>query len=317
MLDLESLKSDNKEKEVSIINGDSITDVGEIFINNESYGLFNNKNLTIVKRFFRNSKKISLEKKVIEKLEKCDISNQNLIFWEDKNIFTVSRVKAKPKTIAKKPRATSKLNTYLKNHAEIKQNDEISVGQIHQWIKKEFEKEKVVISDRIINDFIVRVGTNQSLLASELNKLVLWARADQDKNINNKVLDEVTILYEKDYQTWDLTDAFFSKNKVQALKVLKRLLKNPQQDFPMVISSVLKQLKIIYVIKKYNNDPRLVMSKLHLLPFIFTKAQRMAQNFSLKDLKVMYQKFINLDYSIKLGKIDVKLGLNLLIMTLS
>ena len=316
-LDLEQLRTQNKDKEISIVNGDVIQDVGDIFVNNESFGLFNSGNITIVKRFFRNSKKISLEKKIIEKLQKSDLTTLNLIFWEDTNIFAKSYKKSKTKTAAKKPRATSKLNTYLKNLAEVKQNDKLEIPQLTTWVKEEFMADKITISAQSINDLIARVGQNQALLASEINKLKLWAKANASLNITKEVVSEVTILYEQDYQTWDLTDAFFAKNKVKALTILDILLQNPQQDFPMVIGAVLRQLKTIFLIKKYSSQPSLIMSKLHLMPFLFGKAQRLASNFSIKDLKLIYQKFINLDYAIKLGKIDVKLGLDLLIITLS
>jgi DNA polymerase III delta subunit len=347
--DLQKIKSENIDKEVSIVDGDTIQDVAQIFVNNESYGLFKSSNLTIVKRFFKNPKKISLEKKIIEKLEKSNADFTNLIFWEDKNIFSETRKKAKPKAKTKKPRATSKLNTYLKNNAEVKQNDNLAPDQLFNWVHAKFVEEQINISSKVCEDLILRVGQNQAILSGEIDKLKLWVKAgakagakagvdagidagakidisvktdegaiaNTGSTITSAIINEVTVLYEQDYQTWDLTDAFFYKNKIKALKILKRLLINPQQDFPLIIGSVLRQLKIIYTVKKYSSDSRIVMSKLRLAPFVFTKAQRIAQSFSFLELKLMYQKFIDLDYSIKSGKIDVKLGLDLLIITLS
>jgi len=317
VLDLNQIRLGKEGKEVSIVDGDQVQDVGEIFINNESYGLFNSSNITIVKRFFKNPKKISLEKKIIEKLEKSDIKSLDLVFWEDTNIFASSKKKAKSKATAKKPRATSKLNTYLKNNAEVKQNDNPSTSQISEWARQKLEKENVKISSVLIQDLIARVGQNQSILSGEIDKLILWARANGSERIDKNVLENILIFYDQEYQIWDLTDAFFFRNKEKALKILDKILINPQSDFPIVIGAILRQVKIIYFVKKFSNDPHLVMSKLRLIPFIYSKANKIAQNFSLVQLKVMFQKFIDLDYSIKLGKIDVKLGLDLLIVTLS
>jgi len=114
-----------------------------------------------------------------------------------------------------------------------------------------------------------------------------------------------------------LTDAFFNKDQKKALEILDILLVNPQQDFPMIIGALLKQIKTIYLVSKYRDNPRIVMSKLRLMPFIYYKAEHLTRAISLDKLRLMYRKFINLDYSIKQGKIDVRLGLDLLIMTLS
>lgn len=310
------LKKGSKETEYAIIEGDSIQDSAEIFVKDQSFGMFKTSTVTIVKRFFKNPKKISLEKKIIEELSKADLKNLELIFWEDQDLFENKR-KAKPKITAKKPRATSKLDTYLKNNAEIELNEEFSQRKIEEWIREQFNKDKIKISSPDLQKFIQRVGNNLAIIDSEIEKLILLLKSENRTEIKLSDIEEVTTLYQQDYKIWDLTDAFFNKDKKKALEVLDNLLVNPARDFPMIIGSLLKQIKTIYLVKKYINDPRRLMSKLRMPPFLYYKAESVAKRTELNTLKLMNKKIIDLDYSIKQGKIDVKLGLDLLIITLS
>lgn len=310
------LKKNSKDTEYAIIDGDTIRDSAEIFVKDQSFGMFKTSTVTIVKRFFKNPKKISLEKKIIEELSKSDLANIELIFWEDQDLFEKKK-KSKPKATGKKPRATSKLDTYLKNNAQIELNEEFSQREIEEWIRGQFIKESIKISTNTLEKFIQRVGINLAILDSEVEKLILFMKSEHRSEITLNDIETITSLYIQDYKIWDLTDAFFDKNKKKALDVLDSLLVVPARDFPMIIGSLLKQIKTIYLVKKYLNDQRRVMSKLRMPPYAYYKAENLAKKIDINSLKLMYRKFIDLDYSIKQGKIDVKLGLDLLIITLS
>jgi len=321
------LKKTSNDVEYAVIDGDTINDPAEIFVSEQSFGMFKSSTVTIVKRFFKNPKRISLEKMIIEKLEKSNISSMELVFWEDVDIYA-KKGKAKPKASntatgagsvanAKKPRATSKLDTFLKNNAQIEDNKNFSMAQTEEWIKDELGKYGVNATTENVKLIIERVGTNLSLLDEELNKLSLYLNSDGRKDLKSEDIESVVCFYNKDYQIWDLTDAFFNKDQKRALEILDVLLVNPQQDFPMIIGAIFKQIKTVYLVSKYRDNPRIVMSKLRLMPFLYYKAEHIARRIPLDMLRLMYRKFIDLDYSIKQGKIDVKLGLDLLIMTLS
>ena len=314
---LSELKKLSKEVEYNVIDGDTINDTAEIFISEQSYGMFKTSTVTIVKRFFKNPKKISLEKKIIEKLSKSDLSSIELVFWEDSNIYGKKKKSKAKTTTSKKPRATSKLDTYLKNNAKIEEYINLSEVQLKEWIKSELSKYGISASSEAINSIIQRVGVDQSILDEELNKLSLFLNSESRKELKKEDVKFITTYYQKEFQIWDLTDAFFNKDQKKAMEILDAILINPARDFPMIIGAVLKQIKTIYLVGKFKNDSMTGMSKLRLPPFMYYKAESLSRKISKEMLKLMYRKFIDLDYSIKQGKIDVKLGLDLLIMTLS
>ena len=191
------------------------------------------------------------------------------------------------------------------------------MSQTEEWIKDGLGKYGIKASTENVKLIIERVGTNLSLLDEELNKLSLYLDSEGRKDLTSDDINSVVCFYQKDFRVWDLTDAFFNKDQKKALEILDILLVNPQQDFPLIIGAILKQIKTIYLVSKYKDNPRIVMSKLKLMPFLYYKAEHIARRTSIDMLRLMYRKFIDLDYSIKQGKIDVKLGLDLLIMTLS
>jgi len=305
-------------QEITVINGESISDAGEIFASTESLSLFSEKRLTVVKRFWQNPKKNSLQKDVIGKLAQTNSKDLDLIFWNDTNVTKVKNKykpgKKKPAETGAKKTTTANLAKYISEHGEIRLFQPLEDQQLRNWLAGELAGQKIQAPVSLIEQIIMKAGSDQFILRSEVEKLALFLRSQNRQQLVREDLDLVTI-YHQENKIWELTDAISRRNRPLALKILNSLLIGPN-DFPMLVAATLKQIKNIYLAKLYPNDRDRLISVLGLQPYAYIKISQFARAFELEQLRMLFTKLVNLDFTVKQGKIDVKLGFDLLLITL-
>jgi DNA polymerase-3 subunit delta len=113
-------------------------------------------------------------------------------------------------------------------------------------------------------------------------------------------------------------DAIAQKNKKQALFLIHKHLE--KGDSPLYLLSMINfQFRNLLMIKDLIEKNRpyyaiLKTTKLH--PFVVKKSWQLANKFTFQELKKIYQKIFQADLSIKTGKIEPKITLELLLAEL-
>lgn len=304
--------------DVTIINGESINNANEIFASAQALSLFSKNSLTIVKRFWQNPKKKSLQEIIIKKLEASGSANLDLIFWDETNVTSVKNkfVKGKKKIAEADPKKTQTANLakYISENGEIKEFRPLQPQYLRSWLTTELSNKGLQIPANLTEQIILKIGENQFILSSEIEKLALYLRSQKRQQLLREDLEILTV-YHQESKIWDMTDAIFRRNRPLALKILNSMLNGPE-DFPMLVSATLKQIKLIYLAKLFPSDSKKLMSKFGVKPYTYSKISQFANSFSLEKLRMLFSKLVNLDFTVKQGKIDVKLGFNLLLITL-
>lgn len=303
----ESLKALNDllDQDSNIIDGEEINDIEEIRDISDSLSLFSTSKTTAIKRFFKNPKKTLLQKDLLKWLQK-EKEIPDLVFWEDSRIE--KRKSSKP---VKNP---STLISFIESNGKIMEFIPKNEYGLKTLINEKFRSFNISADTSIITRIISKLGTDEFMINSELEKLILYVRSRGREKIELEDIDIIT-LYEPDHKIWDLSDALGRKDKRTAIKLMHELVKTPA-DFPMVIGASIKQFLEMLVIRKYPGDRSRVIKATSMLPFLYQKNASAAMNFSLSQLQALYNKLIRLDYSVKSGRIDFKLGFTLLIITL-
>lgn len=305
---------------VNIIDGDDIDDVAEIFKDTDTVSMFAPSSLTIVKRFLSNRKKITLERKLLEKLQqRKDLSSLDLVFWEDHGLTGGRTTKKSAAKNTKAPAAKSKdemtLAKFIREKGESLTFPAVTEFKLVEWLKQKLSESGIVNGAQYISTIIDRCGTDQFILASETDKLAIKLRAEKRNQLKPEDVELLT-RYEHVSMIWDLTDAICSRNKQRSLYLIDKMLRSPE-DAPLIFASVAKQFKLLYIVKKYGGQQAERIKKLFgVKDYPYTKLTRYAGSFTEKQLQTLFSKMVNLDFSSKQGKIDTKLGLDLLIATL-
>ena len=109
-------------------------------------------------------------------------------------------------------------------------------------------------------------------------------------------------------------DALASKNKKLALSLLHKHLDNG--DFPLyLLSMIAYQFRNLLTIKELQSTQSYatIAKKSGLHPFVVQKSYYLCNQFSVEQLKKIYQRIFQVDLDIKTGKIEAETALDLLL----
>jgi len=245
--------------------------------------LFNKKKLFILNNISSNQAFLEI---FLKKLKKIADSADGVIIYENEEI--------RPKD-----------NLFLlKKYSKFQEFRPLTGIQLINWIKKEFGKEKIAISDEGIKLLIDFVGNDLWRMKNEIKKLSDYKRKEKEiapSDIKKLVQPKIKTAIFK------TMDAISLGNKKEALKLIERHLKKGDNPF-YLLSMITRQFRNLLLLKSDSNFA------LELHPYEAKKIFYQAQKFSLENLKEIYQKIFKLDFEIKTGKITPEKGLENLIL---
>jgi len=306
-------RKDQKGLNVSTIEGLSLTldELRKTFL---SPGLFTQKRLLIINGILSQSfsKKILEEKeelfKEILKIVKKTRKNQDnsLIFWDEE---------IKEKQLNPFQKEIYKLLKEGKYAEEFKLLTGVA---LKNWIKKQVVQENIQIENQVIELLIKTSGDNLWLLKNELDKLISWQLLS--KKSQKICLSDVQNITppEVERNIWRLIDALGDKNKLKALKILSDQFKN-EVETSKIITLLVHQYRTILRIKSYLQthsgiNQYQIAKTLSLHPFVCKKGLIQEKNYTLKELKKIYQQLLKIDFLRKTRKINSEMLLDLLII---
>ena len=91
-------------------------------------------------------------------------------------------------------------------------------------------------------------------------------------------------------------------------------------NFGDLLGMIVRQFRIMIQVKELSGQglsQQDTATRLKLHPFVVKKTTRQAMNFSMEQLETIYKKLLETDVSIKTGKMDDVLALDLLVVGLS
>lgn len=257
------------------------------------YSMFAKKYFYIFKRFF------TLPKELREKIWKeiLNLKIKDIIFWEEGNADKRSKVY----------KELSKVGI-VREFALLKERE------MYNWIQKELIKRKIKADTNFVHELFFRYGSNEFMVENELNKLDIYLDLQKRREVKPS---DYQILSEGMVQdNWKFIEMFFAKRKKEAIDYLNHA--NIEVDAQkMLLGGISSTLRNVYLSKIYSSDKlSYISSNLGIHPFVLSKSSNYARNFSKERLEKLYEQLANFYYSLNLGRIEFKLGMVLLIMSL-
>ena len=167
---------------------------------------------------------------------------------------------------------------------------------------------KVNIDNNTLNYFIECCGTSLQDLINEIRKQIEYV--GEDGTITKDTIDLLAI---KQFESiiFDLTDSLGKRNISEALQVLKNLIyaKEPIQK---IFITLYGHFKKIYITKVAIREKLNIAESLNLKPnqtFLVNKYTMQSKYFKEEELRKILQEFIDLDYKVKSGAMDINIGL--------
>lgn len=186
---------------------------------------------------------------------------------------------------------------------------------LRQWIERRVIKTGGSISPRAVDLLVRFVGSNLWIMANEVDKLVLF--------VGGRRIDEgdvrLVVSYAQEANIFAMIDAILEFRAGVAQGLLQQLLKQGAHPAQLLVM-LSRQVRLMFQVKEMRSRRKSrneIQSKLGLTSdFVLRKAWEQADKYSVARLREVYHKLLEADLSIKTGKYDSELVLNILIVEL-
>jgi len=257
-----------------------------------SPSLFSTKRILFLKRIYRNKEKSILIDEILSILKNQN-SDDILIFWEDQKI-----------------KSNTKYYKFFKENKSLEEVDALNKRTFFSWLRSELEKNSLKIDPAIIKELAERTNYDPERCANEIKKFKLNSTS---MIIRKEDLEELTSdTLERDI--WDLIESINQEDRIASMEILEKLIKQ-SVDENYILSMLVRNLRLLTLTKflsEKRKDYREISSILKIPPFTTPTLVKSSQKYSNEKLVKLYTKLSNLDYQIKTGKVDAKLGLTLI-----
>lgn len=212
--------------------------------------------------------------------------------------------------------------------AEIKEFSMPADFKFESWIKNRIEKFGGQISRDALGALVISLGKglarkdrsgkiNQSYnlweASNEIEKLVNYREGKEIKKEDVELLVKSKV----DMNIFSLIDSISSKNKNKAALLLNKQIEeglNENYILTMFVYQFRNLIKIKSLLDQGFVIPQIVaQTKMH--PFVVQKTVQQCQKFEMEALKKIYKKLFDADLAIKTGKMNARLVLDLLVVS--
>ncbi len=225
----------------------------------------------------------------------------------------LERVAESTELIIVEPKLDRRLSYYklLKKHTDFHEFSELDARDLPTWLVIQAKDLGATISSSDARYLVERVGSNQQLLSSELEKLASYKPAISRETI--ELLTEQT----PQSTVFQLLDAAFSGNTKRSLSLYDE--QRRQRVEPLAIMGMIGwQLHVLAIVKTAGDrTPSDIAKVAKVSPYVLQKSQTIAQKLSLTELRAMVRQVADLDARLKSTGIDADQALQQLLIDIS
>ncbi|HUW72171.1 MAG TPA: DNA polymerase III subunit delta [Candidatus Humimicrobiaceae bacterium] len=257
----------------------------------ETYSIFREKKLIVLKGVFDDK---DFQEEFLKQRKKFINSDNTILIYEKKEL-----------------EKNNPFLEFLKKKSKSQEFQPLEGQRLKNWVKKELKdyqascRQKtdigqIKIEEKALDRLMYFVGNNLWQMSNEVKKLANY------KNKGVIKIEDVELLVrpEIELDIFKTIDAMALRDKKQALGLLRKHLE--KGDAPLYLLAMINfQLRNLLTIKSG--------AKLSAHPYVVRKTIQQARNFSLGELKKIYQKIFQADLDIKTGKIEPEAALDLLV----
>mgnify|MGYP003290141799 CR=1 FL=1 len=203
-----------------------------------------------------------------------------------------------------------KLNKLISKNGKVITIDKKKPAELISWIQNYTKEYNVTIEKENASYLVELCGNNKQILENEALKLIDYVESGiiQKEDINKICIKTSEVII------FDLTDSLGKKEINNALKYLEDLLEN-KEPLQKILIMITKHFKSVLLAKVIMEQGKNVAAELGISPYPAKKYSDQSRNFSKEELIEIFKNLAQLDIDSKIGKIDLKIGLQKIIMS--
>lgn len=288
----QELKKIQAKHNTQMIFADEVKQIDELIFSSDNLSLFGGEQkITILSNLSKNRKK-SLANELADYIER---------YKKDVNIVLYEQSKFDSRT---------KLFKIIKKYGQVVEAGVLDEKLLLKWVNDRLLSEKIKTTQYLNQKILERVGIDQIVLNSELDKLILLLQSDKRNTLEEN--DLLILTENKEFIIWDLLNAMVNRDRKKTLELLDGFYQN-DSDFSYLVIMLAKQLKLLFWLKSKLVSEEVMKKEFKVHPFTILSLKRSLNKFELSFIKLLFSKLTNLDFKVKQGKIEPNLGLVLLI----
>lgn len=185
-------------------------------------------------------------------------------------------------------------------------------NELVKWVIKAVKSNGKEIDMMTASQLVENCEQGMTEILNEINKLVSYA--SDRVNISGADIQKICTKSVKS-RIFDLTDAISGKDTKKALKLLEDMviLKEPMAKVLFMITRQFRQILEMKLLCSSGMRTEEAATKMGIMTFAAGKIQRQSAAFSIDTLKSALKECLDLDISIKTGRIDERIAVELLI----
>jgi len=201
----------------------------------------------------------------------------------------------------------------LKGKAEVIFCEPMKKVDLTSWIRRQLGKQNIKIDKLAMNEFLKRVENNTQIAVNEMKKLLLYA-----EGMDYIYIDTIKKVITKNVEdnVYEITNNILENKRSEALEIYNDLImhsEDPLRILGILVNKYREILQVKYLIKDGKNQAG-VAAHYHCSS---GRAYYMVKNAKSVNMDTVKKHLISLeeiDYQIKSGRIDKKIGIELFIL---
>lgn len=204
----------------------------------------------------------------------------------------------------------------LASKATVKTFPLLKEPKLREWVQTRVAAEGGNIAPRAVTLLVRLVGSNLWIMASEIDKLILFTRGRRIEEEDIKLM----VSYSEETKIYTMVDAVLESRSEAAEQALEQLLQSGAAPV-YLLTMLARQVQLIVRAKELKRQKRNnseIQETLRLSQeFLVRKTLEQANRYSLPRLREVYHQILETDLAIKTGQYDAELALTLLVGELS
>lgn len=175
---------------------------------------------------------------------------------------------------------------------------------LRSWVSRRFEVAKVKILPVAVEQLIEYCNRDMSRIENEIEKLIAYSLGKEE--ITAQIIDEL-VAPESEFKVFELSEAIAVGNREKALEIADNLLGNATSPI-MLLGMLFKHFRrLLFVALNPKSDT--LASDLGVKEYSIKVSVKQASKFTVKRLKLIFDKLCEIDSLVKYGKMVDKTAL--------
>ncbi|MCT4543601.1 MAG: DNA polymerase III subunit delta [Vallitalea sp.] len=210
----------------------------------------------------------------------------------------------------------SKLYKLINKNGYVASFNKLSENDLIKWIGQKLHTEGKKIEKSTAKHFLTIVGIDMSNINSELEKLIMY---NKENNIITKESINEICTRSIESKIFELVSAMGQNKREKAVLLYNDMIISKEPP-GRILFMLIRQFRLILQSKLLSQkglNERDIAKEIKLAPFIVRECLKQGRNMTVNRLNEALKDCLDIDYKIKTGKIDSKIGVEVIIMKYS